>query len=255
VRSSELRRGLCFILPPTLNFKLFTLYYNHMTHPHQSYLDEFKISMDKLVPLTPPEIAEEALKIHKELSEDINATEQQIHQALSLIGRKEFPYRKAYNELCAGDEEQRLQQLVMERIDEDVKKKLQDVTRHGVMLDDYVASSMFEDQLNPQERLQIEQAILLAEETLDHQCDERAHKRQAQYEELVDRWTKEATRLQSLINNLRAMGDEDPKWKGEVNSVCDRLEEGWSIVERDPSEEEVKKELEYWNTVLHETEE
>jgi hypothetical protein len=226
-----------------------------MTHPHQSYLDEFKISIDKLVPLTPLEIKDEANKILKDLSNDVNADEKQIHQALTLIGRKEFPYRKAYQELCAGDEEQRLQKLVFERIDESVKSKITAVTEHGVMIDDFVASDMFEEQLTPQERLQVEQAILLAEDTLDHQCDERAHKRHAQYEDLVDRWTKEAARLQGLIDNLRAMGDEDPKWKGEIDSVCDRLEEGWSIVERDPSEEEIKKELEYWNTVLHETEE
>lgn len=225
-----------------------------MTHPHQSYLDEFKIAIDKLVPLTPAEVKEEALKLHKELSENLDTGTKQIHQALSLIGRKEFPYRKAYHELCAGDEEQRLQQLVFERVDENVKKKVQAVTQHGVMLDDFVASDMFED-LKPEERLQIDQAILLAEDTLDHQCDERAHKRHQQYEELVDYWKQEAARLQGLIDNLRAMGDEDPKWRGEIDSVCDRLEEGWSIVERDPSEEEIKKELEYWNTVLHETEE
>ncbi|MBU4314806.1 hypothetical protein KJ673_00170 [Patescibacteria group bacterium] len=226
-----------------------------MTHPHQSFLDEFKISIDKLVPLTPPEIKEEALKIYKELSENLDADTKQIHQALSYVGRKELPYRKAYNELCAGDEEQRLQKLVLERLDDEVKKKMLAVTQHGVMLDDYVASDMFEEQLTPAERLQIEQAILLAEDTLDHQCDERAHKRQAQYDDLVDHWTKEAARLQGMIDNLRAMGDEDPKWTGEINSVADRLEEGWSIVEHDPSEEEIKKELEYWNTVLHETEE
>lgn len=226
-----------------------------MLHPHQSFLDEFKISIEKLVPLTPPEIKQGALKLLGELSENLAVDEKQIHQALTYIGRKEFPYRKAYEELCAGDEEQRLQKLVFERIEEDVKNKLLAITQHGVMLDDYVASDMFETELTAPERLQIEQAILLAEDTLDHQCDERAHKRHAQYEDLVDRWTKEATRLQGLIDNLRAMGDEDLKWKGEINSVCDRLEEGWSIVERDPSEEEIKKELEYWNTVLHDTEE
>jgi len=226
-----------------------------MKHPHQAFLDEYKISIDKLVPLTPSEIKAEALKFHKELSEDVNSTSKQIHQALSLTGRKEYPYRKAYDELCAGDEEQRLQELVFDRIDEDVKKKVHAVTQHGVMIDDYISSDMFEEQLTPQERLQIEQAVLLAEDTLDHQCDERAHKKQLQYDTLVENQKLESSRLQGLIDGLRSMGDNDPKWKGEIDSVCDRLEEGWSIVERDPSEEEIKKELEYWNTVLNEVEE
>ena len=76
-----------------------------MPHKHQAFLDEFKISIDNMVPLTPPELLEEAKKLHAELSSSEETNEKQIHQALSLIGRKEYPYRKAYVELCAGDEE------------------------------------------------------------------------------------------------------------------------------------------------------
>ena len=225
-----------------------------MNHPHQSYLDQFQIAIDKLVPLTPDEIIEEAKKLHAELSENIDTTDKQIHQALSLIGRKEYPYRKAYEALCATDEEQRLQQLVFERLEEGVRRKVQEMTKHGVILEDYVKSPLFEDQLEADERYQVEQAILLCDETLDNQCDERAHSRAKKYEELVEHWTKEAARLQGLIDRMRAMGQDDPQWQGEIDSVCDRLEEGWSVVERDPSEEEIVKEMEYWNTVLNETE-
>ena len=62
-----------------------------MPHPHQSFLDEFNISIKHLVPLTPDEITEEAKALHKELSADEGASEKSIHQALSLIGRKEYP--------------------------------------------------------------------------------------------------------------------------------------------------------------------
>lgn len=223
-----------------------------MPHPHQSYLDEFKIAIDNLVPMTPPEIIEEAKNLHRELSEDENASLKQIHQAMTLIGRKEFPYRKAFEELCAGDEEQRLQELVFERLDEDLVKKLEEVTAHGVILDDFVKSKMFEDELTAEERYQIQQAILLADDILENQCDERAHKRRQKYEELVGTWQKEAERLQEMIDQLRAMAKGNPKWTGEINSICDRLEEGWSVVEKDPKEEEIKKEIEYWATVLSE---
>lgn len=225
-----------------------------MPHPHQSFLDEFKIAIDELVPLTPPELIEEAKKLHKELSENQEATEKQIHQAVSLVGRKEFPYRKAYLEICAGDEEQRLQSEVFERLDEAVKKKIEDVVGSGVLLDDYVKSKLFEEQLTADERYQVEQAILLSEDVLDSQCDDRAHRRQQEYETLVKKWTDEASRLQGMIDQLRSMGSEDAKWAAEIGGVADRLEEGWSVVERDPEEEEIVKEIEYWNTVLHEDE-
>lgn len=224
-----------------------------MQHPHQFFLDQFKIAIDRLVPLTPQEVIEEAKKLYTELSNNLDATDKQIHQALSLIGRKEYPYRKAYEALCATDEEQRLQAAVFERLQEGVRRKVAEMTKHGVILEDYVKSPLFEEQLSADERYQVEQAILLADEVLDNQCDERAHSRAKKYEELVEYWTKEAARLQGMIDRLRAMGQDDPQWQAEIDSVCDRLEEGWSVVERDPSQEEIVKEMEYWDTVLHET--
>lgn len=223
-----------------------------MSHPHQSFLDEFAIAIKRMVPLTPKEVIEEAKKLHLELSENEESTEKQIHQALSVIGRKEYPYRKAYEELCAGDEEQRLQSAVFERLDEAVLKKVQEMTKHGVVLEEYVASSLFEEQLEGDERYQVEQAILLADEVLDNQCDDRAHKRKTDYEELVKSHKEKSDELQGKIDQLRAMASEDPKWTGEIEGAASRLEEGWSITEKDPTEVEIIKELEYWNTVLHE---
>lgn len=226
-----------------------------MPHPHQSFLDEFNISIKHLVPLTPDKIVVEAKSIHKELSEDEKATEKQIHQALSLVGKKEYPYRKAYTELCQGDEEQRLQKEVFERIDPSIAKKILEMTRHGVMLEEYMRSDLFEEQLEPDERYQLEQAILLADEVLDNQCEQRAENRKVAYEDLVKVHKERADLLQGKIDQLRAMGEGDAKWEGEINTIADRLEEGWSVVERDTNEEEVLKEIEYWNTVLHEDDE
>ncbi|MFH1631850.1 MAG: hypothetical protein ABIA47_02385 [bacterium] len=225
-----------------------------MKHPHESFLKQFKIAIDKMVPLSPPELIEEATKLHDELATNQESTEKQIHQAVSMIGRKEYPYRKAYHELCEGDEEQRLQTAAFERLDDDVRKKTENITKHGVMLDDLVASKMFEESFSGEERHQITQAILLSEDVIDSQCDDRARKKHAQYAELVENWTKEAARLQKMIDQLRSMASEDKKWTGEINTICDRLEEGWSITEKDPTEEEIVKEIEYWNTVLHEEE-
>lgn len=224
-----------------------------MPHPHEYLLKEFRISIDKLVPLTPKAVVDEANLLYTELSTNENSTEKQIHDALVHVGRKEFPYRKAYEELCASDEEQRLQQAVFEHLDETVRAKIQNVTQHGVHVLDYVNSRLFEEQLLADERYQVEQAILLAHDKLNSQCNERAVSRQKTYEELVDRWQKEEARLQGLIDTLRQMAERDGKWRDEILGKVAELEEGWSVVERDPTEEGVKKEVEYWSTVLAET--
>lgn len=225
-----------------------------MPHPHQYLLQEFKISIDKLVPLTPEDIINEAKKLYDELSANEAATEKQVHDALVYVGRKEFPYRKAYEELCAGDEEKRLQLAIIERLDPKVWEKIHEVTHHGVNVVDFVNSRLFEERLSSDERYQVEQAILLAHDVLNKQCNERAAERKATYEELVERWQKEEERLQGLIETLRSFAERDAKWKDEILGKAAQLEEGWSIVERDPTEEEITKEIEYWSTVLAESE-
>ncbi len=226
-----------------------------MGNPHEYLLQEYKISIDKLVPLTPQTIVDEAKKLYEELSKNPAVTEQQIRQALVLIGRKEFPYRKAYQELCATDEEQRLQVEVFKRLEPAIAEKVKKSTSHGVHVLDYVNSKLFERELEATERYQVEQAILLAHDVLNKQCDERAQERQQNFSTLVDQWQKYADKLQQMIDQLRGLAERSPDNASEIIGKADQLEEGWSIVERDPSENEVKHELETWMAVLEESEE
>ena len=221
-----------------------------MSHPPRIFAQGVQISIDKLVPLTPPAVIDEAKKLHEELAGNEAATEKQVHDALVYVGRKEFPYRKAYEELCAGDEEQRLQKDVFERLEPEVREKIHNVTHHGVHVLDYVNSPLFEEQLTGDERYQVEQAILMAHDVLNKQCSERATEREKSYEELVAKWKAEEERLQGLIDTLRGFADRDAKWHDEILGRVATLEEGWSVVERDPTEEEVRKEIEYWTDVF-----
>ncbi|HRH32366.1 MAG TPA: hypothetical protein PLK06_03505 [bacterium] len=226
-----------------------------MPHPHEYLLQEFKISIDKLVPLTPLEVVEEAKKLYEELSASDTVTERQIRQALILIGKKEFPYRKAYLELCAQDEEQRLQTEVVKRLEGTVAEKVQKMVESGVHIMDYVNSKLFERDLEATERYQVEQAILAAHDVLNKQCDERAKERQQNFDELVARWKQEEDRLQQLIDQLRGMAERDMSYADEIKGKADQFEEGWSIVERDPLEDEIKQEIAHWTTVLEEADE
>lgn len=226
-----------------------------MSHPHEYLLQEYKLSIEKLVPLTPPEIMEEAKKLYDELLANESASERQIIQALIHVGKKEFPYRKAYLELCAADEEKRLEEAAFTKLEPELTAKIKKVTEHGVHLLEYVKSKLFETDLTSDERLRVENAINDAHDVVGRQCDERAQERKQNFEQLVDSWRKEQERIQGLIDQLRSMASRDERWKAEITGKADVFEEGWSIVERDPVEDEIVKEIENWATVLEEDEE
>jgi hypothetical protein len=200
-----------------------------MPNPHEYLLQEFKISIDKLVPLTPAQVIKEAKALYADLSGSDTVTEQQIRQALILIGRKEFPYRKAYEALCATDEEQRLQEEVLKRLDPAVAEKLKKVTDHGVHVLDYVNSKLFDRDLEATEKYQ---------------------ERQEKFDTLVKQWEVYEQRLQAMIDQLRGLAERAPDNAAEILAKADQFEEGWSIVEKDPDEEEIKHEIETWMTMV-----
>ncbi len=212
-----------------------------MSHPHQYLLDEYKIAVDKLVPLTPADVVAEAHQLYERLAADPHATERQVRQALVEMGKKEFPYRKAYEALCATDEERRLEAAAYARMDAVIAEKVKAVTQHGVHLTDYVNSKLFEQQLEASERYHVEQAILQAHDVINKQCDERAKERQEKFDDLVAKWTKKRDEIQNLIDELRNMAQRSPELASEILDRANVFEEGWSIVERDPDEKDVRE--------------
>ncbi len=214
-----------------------------MSHPHHYLLEEYRLSVERLVPLTPRDVLEEAHRLYEELSQNEHASERQIQQALIEIGKKEYPYRKAYVALCATDEEKRLEEAAFAKIDASIAEKIRAVTSHGVHLLDYTKSKLFETQLTSDERYHVEQAILVAHDVINRQCDERAKSRQENFDDLVRKWTQKRDEIQRLIDELKNMAGRSAELSGEILGRAAAFEEGWSIVSRDPEEKEVREAL------------
>lgn len=217
-------------------------------------LKNFRVAIEQLVPLTPESIVNEAKQLATDLEGNEAITGEQIRQALVYIGRKEFPYRKAYLELCAGDEEQRLQEIVLKKLQDHVKEHLDPVTKYGVHVLDFVQSSQF-DALDDETKVAIDNAIREAHDEVNRQCDERAHGRAANYEQLVDSWTVAAERMQKLIELLKDMAERGEEYRDDILDQVRQFENGFSMVEDDPTEEAIEKAIEHWAEVLGESSE
>ncbi len=223
-----------------------------MAHPHAELIQDFRHALARLVPLAPKAVVDEANQIAADLEADESSTPEQIRQALIYIGKKEFPYRKAYQELCAGDEESRLQALVLGNLDDEILEKMEPVAKYGVHILDYVKSSQFESQLTDEDRSAIDREILAAHDVLNKQCDERATKRKNTFDDLVMQWTAAESRIQMLIDTFKEIAERDEQYRDDILARVNQFEEGWSMIEADPTEEDVQKEIEYWTGVINE---
>ena len=140
--------------------------------------------------------------------------------------------------------------MVLEHLEPEVKSKVQHLLDSGVTLQALTKSSIFETDFTAEERYQVEDGILHAVDHLKEEAPGEIAKRQGEYDKLVDTWKNQQQKMQEKIEELRALAAKDPKWKEEILDKVKTLEEGWSVVERDPELLEVEKEIEYWTQTM-----
>ena len=159
-----------------------------MTHPFQSMLSEFSFAVKHFVPTLPKELKQEAQATVDALFADQSADEFQIKKAFYEIGTKEYPYRRAYQELTQGKASGHLKVLVLEHVDEKVREVIKPYLNSGVSLEELVKSELFESQLSPEERYQVEDGILVASSKLADLLKRQVSAEEASYELLVEKW-------------------------------------------------------------------
>lgn len=219
-----------------------------MSHPFKALLDEYKVAIDHLVPSVPEEIKKEAEESLSKLLADENVPEGEIQSAIVKTGKAEYPHRKAYQELVGKKVEDRRLEIVLDHVEPNVKAILEKHLKDGASLDQIVKSDIFEEELTPEERHQVEDGIL---DAADHVKEEMTAEKVGDdpaYQKLVENWTKHRDEIDAKITELEGLKSRDKagKWGEEIDARVERFREGFLVTERDPELEEVKKEIEYW---------
>ncbi|MBI5369790.1 hypothetical protein HZA85_01170 [Candidatus Uhrbacteria bacterium] len=223
-----------------------------MIHSFQLLLDEFAIAIRHFVPTLPKEIKAQATDVLEKLKADPEADEARIKRAFYEIGVLEYPYRRAYQELTSGKANERLKALVLEHVDETVRGVIKPYLDSGVGLEELVKSDLFESQLTPEQRYQVEDGILVASSKLADALKGEVSEDEASYERLVAKWKAQAGDIQKAVDELEALASQgDENQQAEIKGKVARYREGFLITEPDPDLGEVKKEIEYWQETFH----
>jgi len=221
-------------------------------HPHQALLDEYQFAINHLAPSVPDAIKTEAQQAHDALLANPSATVEQIREAMYKTGRAEYPHRHAYKELVETASDAKRIEMILDHVDEKVRARLKTLVDSGVPLEEITRSSMFETDFTAEERYQVEDAILDAEDHLKEEMADVAKERSKEYDVLVKKWDEHADKIDAKINELDALRTKDAKWRDEIMGRVQRLREGFLVTEPDPDLLEVEKEIEYWHGTLGE---
>ncbi|MBI5793527.1 hypothetical protein HZA87_00340 [Candidatus Uhrbacteria bacterium] len=226
-----------------------------MPHPHQSALDEFQFAIRHFVPTVPKDIKAEAQQLHDSLLADETADEAMLRDAFYKIGVKEYPHRKAYEELTHSSAEAQMKAMVLEHVDETVRAVIKPHLDAGVSLDELFSSEMFQSALDAKQRYQVEDGILVSANKLAERLKGEVGGQAGTYHKLVEKWKAHAAEIEKAIQDLEALaqgGDENQQ--AEIKGKAARFREGFLVTEKDPDLEEVRKEIEYWRDTFAEEE-
>jgi len=224
-----------------------------MSHPQKALLEEFQYAIHHFVPTLPEEIKEEAQNLHDTLLADKTSDESSIRLAFYTVGVKEYPYRHAYDDLLHTKEEGRLNQLVLEHVEADVRAVLKPHLDSGVHIDELVQSDLLEEKLSPEQLYQVIDGIAVAKSKLGEAIQSHVSADMQAYEDLLSKWKKEARTIEERLKDLLALSKEgDENQQAEIQERVRFLREGFLVTESDPDLQEIEEEILYWNDVFTE---
>lgn len=224
-----------------------------MPHPQKYLLDEFQFAIHHFVPTLPDEIKAEAQKIHDDLEADKTADEAMILRSFHDVGIKEYPYRHAYEELIHTKEEGKLNQLVLEHVEPNVRAIIEPHLTAGVHMDELLKSDLLSEKLTPEQVYQIVDGVAVAKSKLGEAIKSHASADTAAYDALLQKWRDHAklieTKLAELLE-LAKKGDEGQV--AEIKEKVKSFKEGFLVTEPDPDLNEIEEEIAYWKEAFAE---
>ena len=225
-----------------------------MPHPYKYLLLELDIAIKKIPP-TLPELKKEAEAKLKTFEADEAVSEDIMLSYLAELGRKEFPHRHALLEMHEAHGKGVEDKMVIDHLEAPVAAKVKKMLDSGVGLEELVGSDWFENELDPAERYQVEDGILLARYKIEKEDKGLVASNKDEFDKFLAKWEEKAKKMEALLEELETLAQTDERYKDEIEELVKVYRAGWSVVERDPSVEEIKKTLDYWKGVFEEGEE
>lgn len=186
---------------------------------------------------------------HARLAADPNAALSQIEDAIVAFGKEIWPYRKAYQEL--HDEYGKDEPYLREALSPATCAKYEQFRTGGGKLEDIRGGAQLEQTFTAEEKHEIEEAWLAARARAHKELDAAiAGEWRQKFESSLAALRGKQEEIEKRIAALRVLAEESPKWSAEIVDKVKVFEEGWSGVEREVAEDDIRGEIEYYRGVI-----
>lgn len=219
-----------------------------------AFLNELIFAVAHLPPVIPEDVMAE---IQKRLSEvksfGPKVTDDIVRDAMIAIGKMEWPYRHAYNEILPMFAKGKELELLLEHLSPELRKKVNDISGGDVTIAELMSSKVFETEFTADEKFLLEEATLEAREHtakyIAEQIQANAECKTA-FENALTKARADQVILDETISRLEALAGVDEHWGVEIKNKVEQFRLGWSIAEKDARTEIVEQEIDYWKGIL-----
>jgi hypothetical protein len=229
-------------------------------HPHAYTLDLLRLAVDQL----PPGVSELDEKIFRrrldEFAADLRVPYGEIHAVIAELGRTTWPYRQAYAELYARYGRAAEEANLLGSLDEGIRAKYERFIEEGGKLNHVLGARRLNDLrqpvpfgqfFSPEERFAIAQAAVAAREAARQEIAALIEGARAEeYAILANRYRDEQRQIEARMEELAALAEVGDRHRQEIEASLQAFREGWSVVERPVTLEEVTAALNYWHGMM-----
>lgn len=229
-------------------------------HPYQYTLELLRLAILHLPPSFPKEKRRGYEKKLDQFLDKPKTKYEDIQKVIVSLGYESWADRKAYEEMYSRYGHSSEEAFLLEHLDAGVREKYERFINEGGKLR-YVATVKSEEQLRqpspferyftPEEKFAIEQALIIALDYARKEINDLVvGAKRSEYAELVKQYDVTQEHIADKIEELRRLASVSKKWEPAISDRVRLLEEGWSVVEKGATLEEVTQEVEYWKGTL-----
>ncbi len=228
-----------------------------MPHPFSASLELLKRTIELAPDFFSAERKQAMMKQYEEIKNNPEAKRDTIDQAMADFGKEIYPFRKAFwmihNRFGREIENKSIKDAIK---DSTLKEKLERFLKTtGTIADIGRGTRAFDDYFLPEERI----VLINAKLTAHDQVVSEIHSLCTGPEKdtcttHIGQFRAEQERIIKLIASLRALAERGDKWRAEILEKARTFDEGWSGLEREVREEDVRGEIEFYAGAIEATE-
>jgi phage shock protein A len=218
-----------------------------MPHAFQHTIDLLHAVIHQVPGVFPQDRHREMDTTLAKLENDATVTQEDIEKFIVSFGKEIWPYVEAYGQYYRAHGEVTERETMRAKLSAPARTAFDKFVSEGGRVEDVRDGTKFEQMLAPEIRAEVVATELVAHDAVHEQMEtEVSGAGAAEFTQYLEDNKKRLAEIEEKIGELRALAVRAEKWTPEILDKAKTFEQGFAYVERTPTLDDVKREIQYY---------